>query len=71
MSKKLFGPSGPGLPRGAGGFDGGGESGAVKKNIPPEPAGGLIGGPWDEKKVRSWQRYRPWHFLPLYPLYLQ
>ena len=71
MSKKLFRPSGAGLPRGAGGFDGGGESKAVKKNTPPEPAGGLIGGSWDEEKVRSWQRHRRWHFLPLYPFYLQ
>ena len=70
MSKKLFGSSGPWLPRGADGFDGGGESGAVKKNTPPEPAGGLIGGPWDEEKVRSWQRHWRWQFLPLYPFYL-
>ncbi|CAN0416625.1 unnamed protein product [Ascophyllum nodosum] len=56
MSKKLFGPSGPGLPRGAGWFGGGGESGAVKKNTPPEPAGGLIGGPWDEEKILKWVR---------------
>ena len=28
-------------------------AGDVKKNTPPEPGGGLIGGPWDEEKVRS------------------
>ena len=45
-------------------------AGSVKKNTPPESAGGLIGGPWDEEKVRSWQRHWRWHCLPLYPFYL-
>ena len=45
-------------------------AGGVKKNTPPEPAGGLIGGPWDEEKVRSWQRHWRWHFLPPYPFYV-